>query len=233
MIHFTQLIGGIMAHRFVLLVACLACLPAVIFAQDGSSLYRRHCAMCHESGAQTRAPSRDALQQLTPERIVYALESIASPMSAVGLSRTREERRALATYLSGKPFGTEKPLDMDRMGCKQSGAFDPASGPGWNGWSPDASNNRFQNAAAAGLDANQVARLKLKWAFAFPGDIEAYAQPTVVGGRIFLGSEGRRVYSLDRATGCVYGSFTPDAGERAAITVGPVDHAGTYRGFVG
>src|SRR3989449_753807 len=169
MIHSTSWSGGIMAHRFVFLLICLFFMPALIFAQDGAALYRRHCAMCHEAGAQTRAPSRDALRQLTPERIVYALESIASPMSSVGLARTREERRALAAYLSGKPFGTEKVLDLDRMGCKQSGAFDPASGPGWNGWSPDASNNRFQNAAAAGLDANQVARLKLKWAFAFPG----------------------------------------------------------------
>ena len=43
-----------------------------------------------------------------------------------------------------------------------------------------------------GLDANRVAQLKLKWAFAFSGDIEAYAQPTIVGDRIFVGSEGRR-----------------------------------------
>src|SRR5262249_48719555 len=195
MIHFNQLTGGIMAHRFIFLVACLVSVPAVIFAQDGASVYRRYCAMCHEAGAQTRAPSRDALRQLTPERIVYALASIARPMSSVGLARTREERRALATYLSGKPFGTEKPLDLESMGCKPSAAFDPASGPGWNGWSPDFSNNRFQSAAAAGLDMNRVSQLKLKWAFAFPGDIEAYAQPTIVGDRIFVGSEGRRVYS--------------------------------------
>src|SRR5437667_8682352 len=154
-------------------------------------------------------------------------------MSAVGLARTREERRALATYLSGKPFGTEKPLDLERMGCKQSAAFDPASGQSWNGWSPDSSNNRFQSAAAAGLDANRVAQLQLKWAFAFPGDIEAYAQPTIVGNRVFVGSEGRRVYSLARATGCVYWSFTADAGVRAAITVGPVNDAGSYAAFVG
>src|SRR2546425_6915605 len=219
-----------MAHRFVFLLICLFFMPALIFAQDGAALYRRHCAMCHEAGAQTRAPSHEALRQLTPERIVYALESIASPMSAVGLARTREERRALATYLSGKPFGTEKPLDMERLGCKQSEAFDPASGSAWNGWSPDPSNNRFQSAAAAGLDADRVAQLKLKWAFAFPGDIEAYSQATIAGGRVFVGSEGRRVYSLDRATGCVYWSFIADAGVRAAITVGPIGNS--YAAYV-
>src|SRR5436305_823821 len=45
-----------MAHRFVFLLICLFFMPALIFAQDGAALYRRHCAMCHEAGAQTRAP---------------------------------------------------------------------------------------------------------------------------------------------------------------------------------
>jgi polyvinyl alcohol dehydrogenase (cytochrome) len=89
-----------MAHRSIFLLICLLATPAIILAQDGAALYRRHCATCHEAGAQTRAPSREALRQLTPERIVYALESIASPMSNVGLGRTREERRAIAAYLS-------------------------------------------------------------------------------------------------------------------------------------
>src|SRR5215510_11175260 len=112
-----------MAHRFVFLLICVFSMPALIFAQDGAAVYRRHCAMCHEAGAQTRAPSRDALRQLTPERIVYALESIASPMSSIGLARTREERRAVSLYLSGKPFGTENAPDLDRIGCKQNPGF--------------------------------------------------------------------------------------------------------------
>src|SRR5207249_11905223 len=104
-----------MAHRFVFLLICLFSMPALILAQDGAALYRRHCAMCHEASAQTRAPSRDALRQLTPERIVYALESIASPMSSVGLARAREERRALAADLSGTPVGTADPRDLHRL----------------------------------------------------------------------------------------------------------------------
>lgn len=220
-----------MAHRFIFLLTCLLATPAILLAQDGAALYRRHCATCHEAGAQTRAPSREALRQLTPERIISALESIASPMANMGLARTREERRAVARYLSGKPFGTEKPPDLEHIGCKQSAAvFDPGSGPDWNGWSPTPSNNRFQNAAAAGLDADRVAQLKLKWAFAFPGDIEAYSQATIAGDRVFVGSEGRRVYSLDRATGCVYWSFIADAGVRAAITVGPIGNS--YAAYV-
>jgi len=99
-----------------------------------------------------------------------------------GLARTPPERRALALYLSGKPFGTEKPLDLDRIGCKAADDFThPLSGPGWNGWSVSPLSARFQSAAAAGLDAKPVPGLKLRWAFAYPGDIMAFSQTTIVG----------------------------------------------------
>jgi polyvinyl alcohol dehydrogenase (cytochrome) len=208
--------------------------PVLASAQDGQGLYRAHCASCHEASAQTRAPSRQTLQQLTPERILDALEAQSGAMIIQGLARTSAERRALAVYLSGKPFGAEKPLDLSQTGCKQSTAFtEPLSGPVWNGWSPSLSNARFQNAAAAGLDANRVPQLKLKWAFAFPGDVIAYAQPTIAGGRVFVGSLGRRVYSLDAASGCIHWAHVADAGVRAAISIGPVGSSKTYAAYFG
>src|SRR5215471_9799794 len=104
-------------HRLFFIVVFVFGLSAIAQAQDGAALYQRHCASCHEASAQTHAPSRDALRQLSPERIVDALENIAGPMSSMGLARTPEERRALALYLSGKPFGTDKPIDLERAGC--------------------------------------------------------------------------------------------------------------------
>jgi polyvinyl alcohol dehydrogenase (cytochrome) len=222
-----------MAARLFSLLITFA-LPAWAFAQDGQALYRAHCASCHESGAQTRAPSREALRQLTPERILDALEAQGRPMSVQGLARTQAERRALAQFLSGKPFGTEKPLDLTQANCKQAAAFaGPLSGPIWNGWSPGLSNARFQNAADAGLDVGRVPQLKLKWAFAYPGDVIAYSHPTVVGGRVFAGSSGRRVYSLDAATGCVHWAFTADAGVRAAISIGQSSGTNNYAAYFG
>src|SRR5437762_9996791 len=108
-----------MTGRFVF-VSCLItlALPAVALAQDGQALYRAHCASCHEASSQTRAPSRDALRGLTPERILDALEAQSGPMLIQGQARTSAERRALAVYLSGKPFGTEKPLDLNQAACK-------------------------------------------------------------------------------------------------------------------
>jgi polyvinyl alcohol dehydrogenase (cytochrome) len=219
--------------RFVLLVIAGLTTTVSLWAQDGAALYRRYCASCHDASTQTRAPSRDALRQLTPERILDALESINGVMSGQGLARLPAERRVLATYLSGKPFGTEKPMDLNKVSCRQAAAFsDPFSSPNWNGWSKSPANNRFQPAEAAGLDASRVPNLKLKWAFAYPGDIMAFSQATVVGGRVFVGSAGRQVYSLDAATGCVHWAFGADSGVRAAITIGPQKNPNSSAAYV-
>ena len=80
------------------------------------------------------------------------------------------------------------------------------------------SDERFQGGAAAGLTAAQVSRLKVKWAFGFPGDLDANAQPTMVGGRVFVGSQGGKVYALSAATGCIYWLFDAKGAVRGAVT---------------
>src|SRR5204863_2070981 len=105
----------------------------------------------------------------------------------------------------------------------------------WNGWGVTTSNARFQN--EAGFSAAEVPRLKLKWAFAFPGDLSANAQPVVAGGRVFVGSPGGIVYSLNSQTGCVYWYFQAEGGVRTAITIAPTTQtpsgSGGYTAFFG
>jgi polyvinyl alcohol dehydrogenase (cytochrome) len=96
---------------------------------------------------------------------------------------------------------------------------DPAASPSWNGWGADASNSRFQPDKAAQLPAIQVPRLKLKWAFGFPGVKSVLGQPAIAAGRVFIGVDTGSVYSLDAATGCAYWTFQADAGVRTAVTV--------------
>jgi polyvinyl alcohol dehydrogenase (cytochrome) len=98
---------------------------------------------------------------------------------------------------------------------------DPLSAPHWNGWGVDPAQSRFQPAEMAQLAAADVPRLKLKWAFGFPGATFAFAQPTVIGGRVFIGSQAGKVYSLDASTGCTYWEFDAGALVRAAVTLGP------------
>lgn len=186
---------------------------------DGAALYRKYCAACHDSAA-GRAPATTALRQFSPDQILLALES--GPMMIMGQRRTDPERRAIAEYLAGKPLGHEPPAAIPQAAyCKDDPAFaNPLAGPHWNGWGAALSNRRFQPAAQAGITASDLPRLRLKWAFGFPGDIQAYAQPAVAGGRLFVGSAGHRVYSLDAATGCIYWAFTAEAPVRTAISLG-------------
>jgi polyvinyl alcohol dehydrogenase (cytochrome) len=101
--------------------------------------------------------------------------------------------------------------------CKPSRLPDASSESGWNGWGNSQSNDRFQNSAA--LPAENIQNLKLKWAFGFPGVRSVMGQPSVVGGRVFIGVDTGEVYSLDAATGCVFWSTKVEASVRTAITV--------------
>jgi len=87
----------------------------------------------------------------------------------------------------------------------------------------------FKSASAAGLSADQVPQLKLKWAFGFPGADEVYGQPTIAAGRVYLGVNSGAVYSIDAVTGCVYWSFQADGGVRSAISIGPVKGQGATK----
>jgi polyvinyl alcohol dehydrogenase (cytochrome) len=194
--------------------------PAPAAAIDAATLYQRNCASCHEGG-NDRAPTREALRGMTPERIVAAMET--GPMIMMAINRTAAERRGLAEFLAGKPFGnplvtTPSPQAM----CRTPAPFDAARGPQWTAWGHDLANTRMQEAASAGITADNVGRLAVKWAFAFPGDLQAYAHPTFAGGRLFTGSWGGKVYSLDASTGCVHWYFAADANVRSAITLARV-----------
>ncbi len=118
---------------------------------------------------------------------------------------SEDDKKTVAAYLGGRKIGVAEIADAKKM-PNQCTADPPmgdiAGGPTWNGWGVDpATNARFQPASAAGLSAAQVPSLKLKWAFGLPLAEEAHSQPTIVGGRVFLGSDAGTVYSLDAATG--------------------------------
>src|SRR5580765_8256000 len=74
---------------------------AMAAAQDGAALYRRDCAACHDMGVD-RAPAREALQGMTAERVLNALEN--GPMLSMASRETGAERRAIAQFVTGKPL---------------------------------------------------------------------------------------------------------------------------------
>jgi polyvinyl alcohol dehydrogenase (cytochrome) len=93
------------------------------------------------------------------------------------------------------------------------------SSPSWNGWGADAGNTRFQPASEAQLSVADIPRLKLKWAFGFPGARAVSGQPALVAGRVFVSADTGDVYALDSMSGCVHWSFHADAAVRSAVTV--------------
>lgn len=187
------------------------------------ALWEQRCARCHDnpSAADPQPPSRQALMSMTARRVRDALTVGAMASMATGLSES--QIFTLVQGLTGRPLD-DVPISAESMKnhCDTGARLGALTGAQWNGWSPGAQDGaRFQPAAAAGLTAEQLPRLKLKWAFGFPGGAAAWGPVTVAGGWLFTGSDNGAVYALDPKSGCVHWSFEAKAGVRTAVAVGP------------
>lgn len=202
--------------RHTLFLSLLPFLAAQAAAPDGQDLYNKRCGTCHDGKAQPRMPSRQDLTARTPESIVQAMFAGAMQPQAAGLSN--DEGRAIARYITGKEFGAATAAVRLAGTCSTTSATLSIRDGDWNGWSADLANTRYQ--PKPGLSADDVSNLKLKWAFAFPGDTVRSAQPSIVGGRVYTGSATGAIYSLDAATGCTYWRYDAGATVRTAVTIG-------------
>ncbi len=195
---------------------------------DGAALYQARCSACHDNNsAEERAPKREQIATRKPEAIVGAMFDGAMIAQASGL--TLEEGRAIARFITGKEFSAASDVSMGK--CEAPPKTLSLAPGDWNGWSVELDNSRYQ--ARPRLSAADVPRLKVKWAFGFPGDSRAFAQPAVVGGRVFVGSAGGKVFSLNASTGCTYWSFKADGAVRTAITIARSKTGGRYIAYFG
>jgi polyvinyl alcohol dehydrogenase (cytochrome) len=184
------------------LIFVLAAVAAV--AQTPEATFQSRCATCHSAGNLMGAPPPETLRKMSSKAILAALET--GRMSSIGAGLTAAERETVAK------IGTSE-TSVSTAKCSGS----PRSNGEWNGWA-DAANTRFTK--AAGLTAQTTPKLKLKWAFGFPGATTAFGSPTVVDGRVFVGDANGGVYALDARTGCTYWTYTAMAGVRAAPVIG-------------
>jgi polyvinyl alcohol dehydrogenase (cytochrome) len=196
-------------------------------APDGKALFQANCAQCHMGGAGNRAPDIDTLRGMSADRVLAAMET--GPMISMATGRNALERRAIAEAATGKALrNTLEVTPLPKAMCSAAApaaktAFNTSSGPTWTGWGgTGTSNTRFQDARAAGISAADVPKLKLKWAFGFPGDLQSNAQATIIGGRVYVGSVSGGVYSLSAASGCIHWYFQASAGVRSAFSVARV-----------
>ena len=187
---------------------------------DGAALFKTYCAMCHDGpAADAQAPRLDTLRQLSAEQVLAALER--GSMRARAAERSRAQRRTLAAYVSGKPLAASDAAMPKSAFCSVATAS-PAKAlarPSWNGWGLGIGNTRFQSAHAAGITAEEVPRLAVKWAFGFPGASSAGTQPVIVAGRVYVATAEGELYVLEAKTGCVYWTLEVEAAVRSAITL--------------
>jgi polyvinyl alcohol dehydrogenase (cytochrome) len=188
--------------------------PAAVSAR-GKEVYRTVCAACHDN-PQTRAPNKAFLQQTrSSEYILRALT--AGVMRDITASVSLDDKKAVATYLIGRLPSAAAEVNPDANRCKADPPPLSLDGSNWNGWGGQGvTNARYQ--ASPGFTARDVPKLKLQWAFAYPGGVSS--EPAVVGGRIFVSSMAGHLFSLDARTGCTYWHVDVGIPARAMVTVG-------------
>lgn len=199
-------------------VALLLAVSGCWAADDplGVALYQKHCATCHDApDAQSRIPAKSALKKMPAAVIIQALESGAMKQQGGALSRV--EKLSLAKLLGS----SETAVNPTSANPCPTADWQPRVATGdWRGWSASDANWRFQ--PTPGLDASAVPKLKLKWAFGFPGGTSVRSQPTVFGGRLFIGAHDGTIYALNAATGCQHWSTTVPAPIRSSTAIGQV-----------
>lgn len=106
-------------------------LPLPVHAEDEADLtatpasmvstYEARCAGCHDSqGDQILAPTREALRQMEPERVLAAL--VAGPMAVHSSGLRDDELRAMAELVTGKSLGDS--ADRTVYPARMVGAFE-------------------------------------------------------------------------------------------------------------
>ncbi|HEY1239261.1 MAG TPA: PQQ-binding-like beta-propeller repeat protein [Bryobacteraceae bacterium] len=194
-----------------LAAAALPCVAAV----SGEAVYERRCAACHDSGREG-TPPRDALKQLSVARILRTLDF--GVMINIAYVLNRDEREAVAHFL-----GVDRPdaaVPAKAYCSDRTVAIGAAPDPTWNGWGPNLANTRYTT--TGGITLDQVGKLKLKWAYAFEGDVSAFGAPTVLGHTLFVGSAGGAVQALSTDTGCVRWVYQASGPVRSAPVAVPI-----------
>ncbi len=203
--------------------AGVAMIASTCWGADGAALYAQRCARCHEQ-VQGHVPSRQSLANRSAINIVMTLKAGSMQPQAEGLSQ--DDASAIAAFLTA---------DAPKPALRPNRCGTPAepfrlSGSAWNGWGRDLANSRFQPQST--LAIHDVPRLKLKWAFAYPGSM-TWGQPTVVGARAFVASTTGQIYALNTDTGCTEWSLDVGVPVRTAVSVGPGNQAHSHIVYFG
>lgn len=180
----------------------------------GAALFKSHCLGCH-NGSVPRAPHQQWLELMSPRSLQQVLDE--GVMAAQSQHLSKDQKKQVVSYLT---FGVEQDDRSPRYAPRCSNdktEFDRSSLPPENNWGHDTS--RYVDAVSAGLSADKIDKLRLKWAYAYPDASRARSQPAVGWGSIFVGSQDGTVMALDLDTGCERWRFQASAEVRTGIVL--------------
>ena len=133
----------------------------------GAAIYHRVCEACHEGHA-PKAPARTFIEMMTPEAIDRALTVGIMRAQAAALSAA--DKRNVAEYLSGVRFGAPRAAAARRAARGAAAHFDLDAQARHRRLGLRRRTIRISyDGSVAGLPPADIPRLKVKWAFAYPG----------------------------------------------------------------
>lgn len=181
----------------------------------GRALFDQHCAMCHTGGV-PKAPAKVWLEMLAPDAILGAMQGGVMTQQAAHLSPG--ERELITEYLTRTRLADFRPPPPPRK-CEGARAGFSGPPPARLSWGHD--NRRFFPAEVGGLVADDIPRLRLKWAFTYPNATRARSQPVIGWNTVFVGSQDGTVHAFDLDSGCAKWSYRAGAEVRTAIVADP------------
>lgn len=195
----------------------------------GAAIYHARCEICH-AGQAPKAPSRTFLDMMAPEAIYTAVSSGIMQQQAAGL--TDADKRHVAEYLSGTPFGAVVvPPAPTCVG--KAAKFDLTQQPDIVGWGFTPGNTHSISADIAHLEAKDIPRLKVKWVLGYPHAVRARSRPTFAYGALYVGSQDGVVYALDAKSGCIRWTFKTSAEVRTPVVIPAGQSTGVKRAYFG
>jgi len=178
----------------------------------GGRLFEKHCAECHDNPAM-KAPSREALAQMSKESIMITMEF--GKMQPMAAHLSKNERGLIAHYLDSSASDQYGWLEDARCPTSPGERDDIKVGS----WGMGRENRRYLSGEASGINQQNVGTLELAWSLAVPKVADMRSQPAIIGDRLYLGDKAGMLYAIDRSTGCIYDSTKFISGIRSAITV--------------
>jgi len=179
----------------------------------GKSAFVQTCQGCHRDTVNSRIPSTSILSTMTPRAVLAAMETGKMRTQSSGLSPV--QRKAVAEWITGAPL---KSNEMPKTAyTKFSLAPNGNTIPVYSGWGGDIRSTGFRNTAQAGINKNNIAHLKLRWAFAFPDATVIRSKPAVVGDWLLVGSQYGDLFAIHKKTGKIGWHFSAGAAIRGAI----------------